>query len=549
MADTGAPTVEGFAHPYRLFVAFEGGGAKALVHVGALKAIEARGFEFKGVAGTSAGAIVAALKAAGYSADEIINPIAQHTILDSYNEGSVRPASAIDILGRSAWTRIKLVRFLSEKSNRQLTWFWCVIILMAVFLRVSLPASFHQGFVTVIWICAVSGILAWGAWTIFVRRAGLTSARSFRSALNKMLCKKLLGPDAPERDVLMADLNDGAHPCLRIVAADISSRQLRLFSSDAESDQALAIADIVTASMCIPFVFRPWRVGNKLHVDGGIVSNLPAWPFDEERELDFDAITIACEIDERARHPPDDGLDSWFRNLVHTALFGSSILNKRGVQRLEIISLPTTVGLLDFDIPRERIFEVVREATAAAEAYIIRQLVERPLLYQRACMQLRAIVRPLLANIPDALAEPNNIGRSRVAVAFPRPGFPRSLWLAYSAGFDNDADEGILLPKEGTVIGDAWNEHVCRILTPPIDPLPGPGLRRLNKLFAKDIVWIFAVPIFLEDDDDNPVFIVAIDGSDPLRDTGEVLDRIIAVLSEEAEAIFSPLAAYLERRA
>jgi predicted acylesterase/phospholipase RssA len=29
-----------------LIVAFEGGGAKALVHVGALKAIEARGFEF-----------------------------------------------------------------------------------------------------------------------------------------------------------------------------------------------------------------------------------------------------------------------------------------------------------------------------------------------------------------------------------------------------------------------------------------------------------------------------------------------------------------------
>jgi NTE family protein len=76
-----------------LIVAFEGGGAKALVHVGALKAIEARGFEFKRVAGTSAGAIVAALKAVGYTADEIIDPATQHTILDSYNEGSARRAT------------------------------------------------------------------------------------------------------------------------------------------------------------------------------------------------------------------------------------------------------------------------------------------------------------------------------------------------------------------------------------------------------------------------------------------------------------------------
>ena len=88
-----------------------------------------------------------------------------------------------------------------------------------------------------------------------------------------------------------------------------------------ESDQPLAIADIVTASMCIPFLFRPWKVGDKFHVDGGIVSNLPAWPFDEERELDFDAITIACEIAERDRRQAGDGLDSWFQNLVHTALF------------------------------------------------------------------------------------------------------------------------------------------------------------------------------------------------------------------------------------
>jgi hypothetical protein len=84
------------------------------------------------------------------------------------------------------------------------------------------------------------------------------------------------------------------------------------------------------------------------------------------------------------------------------------------------------------------------------------------------------------------------------------------------------------------------------LLTPPIEPLSAPGLRGLNKLFAKDIAWIFAAPIFANDEDNEPSFVIAIDGSDPLSDTDEVLDRIIDVLAEEAKTIFSPLAAALE---
>lgn len=50
---------------------FEGGGAKAIGLVGAVKAAEQRGITFGQVAGTSSGAIVATLLAAGYRADEL----------------------------------------------------------------------------------------------------------------------------------------------------------------------------------------------------------------------------------------------------------------------------------------------------------------------------------------------------------------------------------------------------------------------------------------------------------------------------------------------
>jgi Patatin-like phospholipase len=50
----------------KAFGVFEGGGAKGYAHVGALQAIEARGIELEAVAGSSIGAVIALLIAAGY---------------------------------------------------------------------------------------------------------------------------------------------------------------------------------------------------------------------------------------------------------------------------------------------------------------------------------------------------------------------------------------------------------------------------------------------------------------------------------------------------
>lgn len=50
---------------------FEGGGVKGIGLVGALEVVEAAGYKFVNVAGTSAGAIVATLLAAGYTAAEL----------------------------------------------------------------------------------------------------------------------------------------------------------------------------------------------------------------------------------------------------------------------------------------------------------------------------------------------------------------------------------------------------------------------------------------------------------------------------------------------
>jgi NTE family protein len=52
-------------------VVFQGGGVKAIAFVGAIQALEQNGYTFKRFAGTSAGAITAALLCAGYSGEEL----------------------------------------------------------------------------------------------------------------------------------------------------------------------------------------------------------------------------------------------------------------------------------------------------------------------------------------------------------------------------------------------------------------------------------------------------------------------------------------------
>jgi NTE family protein len=56
----------------RIGMVLSGGGARGLGHVGVLRALSEEGVEPQVLAGTSAGAIVAALYAAGYSSDEML---------------------------------------------------------------------------------------------------------------------------------------------------------------------------------------------------------------------------------------------------------------------------------------------------------------------------------------------------------------------------------------------------------------------------------------------------------------------------------------------
>lgn len=333
-----AATAEGVDGRLRLYVAFEGGGAKGVAHIGALKALERPEFALCGFAGTSAGAIVAALAAAGYSADEIIDPAKETTLLKTISPDPDSPLRATDVFGASGWARIARLR--GAYARLKVVGFPALLfngVLIAIAISLLSALSATAAFVL---NAALLGLLGTAAYVIARLLTGLARLTRFRDHLNEALRRKLGLPEG--RRVVFADLRD--RPCLKVIAADLSNRSLRLFSSDAPEDGRVEVARAVAASICIPVIFAPFRLDDGYYADGGLVSNLPVWPFDERRALDPDAKTIAVEIDDEPREQAEELPAFWLEDLIRTAIFGGGLLNKRAVDGLHAIKLRTTLG-------------------------------------------------------------------------------------------------------------------------------------------------------------------------------------------------------------
>jgi NTE family protein len=192
------------------------------------------------------------------------------------------------------------------------------------------------------------------------------------------------------------------------------------------------VANAVGASLAIPIVFRLPRIARLTHhpardlfTDGGIVSNLPAWPFDEDRELDPEACTIAVDIPDETRRRPL-GHFTWVESPLRTGFFGLSELNLRAVKPSFHIPLPTDVGLLQFALPTSKMFQAISDATSVTTRYFEKEG-ERARQLRDACETLHRILFKALSE--DQAAAANGAGRLRLALAIPDEGYTSSLRL------------------------------------------------------------------------------------------------------------------------
>jgi NTE family protein len=217
----------GTAEEKRVDLVFEGGGVKGIALVGAFSVLEEQGFETQNVAGTSAGAIVGSLVAAGFSGKELFD-LLQETPFSSFQD--------------EAW------------EDR--------IPALGVPLSVLKDHGIYEGKVFHDWIrarLAEKDIAHFGD----LRVAGETDPRWMYR--------------------LQVVVSDVTHHQLLLLPRDA-----KVLGKDPD---ALEVADAVRMSMGIPIFFEPYTLkvaGEEVTlVDGGMLSNFPVWVFDSEGVPDW----------------------------------------------------------------------------------------------------------------------------------------------------------------------------------------------------------------------------------------------------------------------
>jgi NTE family protein len=307
---------------------FEGGGVKGIGLAGALQTLEERGYVPQNVAGTSAGAISAALLAAGYTADELREIIVS---LD-YRQFQDRAwEDKVPLIERSLSLLLDLGLY---EGDRFLDW-----------MRERLEAKGVRTFADLV-------------------HPDFADDPRFRSRL------QVIASDVTTHELLVLPRD---------------AKKLGIEADD------LDVALAVRMSMSIPVFFEPVRFENpetgRTHVivDGGMLSNFPVWLFDcddgEPPEWPTFGLLLVepkPQIPIGARLPapkmagsgPGAVID-YVKALAQTMMEAHDRLYIEQSSYARTIPIPTLgVGTTEFELPRERALALYDSGRWAAEKFL-----------------------------------------------------------------------------------------------------------------------------------------------------------------------------------
>lgn len=300
----------------KLDAVFEGGGVKGTGLVGAVAVTEEKGYSFENVAGTSAGAIVAAFVAAGYTAAEM-----KEIMLGvDYNE--FRDKGVVD--------RVPVI---------------------GPILSLGFEKGIYEGDFFEHWLeelITAKGVETFG--DLVMEEYG--EDPRYRYKLN----------------VIAADITNGK---LLILPRDIERYGI-------QSDR-LKVARAVRMSMSIPFFFEPVTLqdaaGDTSYiVDGGVLSNYPVWLFDADTE-DPAWPTFGYKLVE-----PDEGAPHSIRGPISmlASLF-ATMMEAHDARYIQDANFARTIPIrtlgvrtTEFDLPVDRKEALYQSGRDAAEGFFER---------------------------------------------------------------------------------------------------------------------------------------------------------------------------------
>lgn len=272
---------------------FQGGGCRGAAFVGALEEAEARKVAFAGVAGTSAGSILAALVGAGADSVFLKQSVAQLNFMSLLSKPEDVQKESLGLLTRSS---LGLASLFSSHAAQALK-----------------VIKFH----------------------------GLYSSQELERWINDKL-RELLPKAKPP--IHFFDLPIPTY----IVAADIRTNDVKVWSSEKTPNDEVAFA--VRCSCSIPGFFQPVQLR---YIDGGILSNLPAFVFSEaifgntrpfaNRILAF---TLKSSQEDTT---PKTGMEM-FRATINTVVDGATAVQGRLMQSVHEIRIDTgQIKATDFE--------------------------------------------------------------------------------------------------------------------------------------------------------------------------------------------------------
>lgn len=254
---------------------FEGGGAKGIVFVGALEVLldPQQGNRTRRLVGTSAGAITAALVAAGYSPEELLRAVNEKVEPKEGGDEISRFETFMDVPQRSSFSK--------EDIDNSLT--------ASLFKRIKVPSllRFAKSWIRKNTIKELMKSHEYRMLFSFVERGGLYVGDEFLKWLEEKLGKarNKNGNQVDLSKATFAEFNQQTGCHFSVVASDTTSKEMLVLNHLTAPDCPVAWG--VRMSMSIPFVWQEvrWQPGWGTYrkkemsghtiVDGGALSNFP----------------------------------------------------------------------------------------------------------------------------------------------------------------------------------------------------------------------------------------------------------------------------------
>jgi NTE family protein len=240
-------------------------------------------------------------------------------------------------------------------------------------------------------------------------------------------------------------------PSLVVIATDLTSESIKIFSKD--RTPKASVAEAVAASISIPFIFRPVNMDGLELVDGGLLSNFPAWVFDDERAASDDYIpTFGFKLhrslvdeDKKEKTTID-----YISDVFSTALSGDGVLEIRAIEDMNLIPVKVKAKTLDLEIPFEKKEDIYVYGKDSATDFF------RDYIGPSNPEDILEVLGLTYSHIEKA------IGRRallRANVTMPVGQKRNKLRILYPFNMNRDTDDRMIFGLDAGAVGRCWQTH------------------------------------------------------------------------------------------